>query len=172
MRSTRNQPTLQTWTRLQSELGGSFTACRDIRGLITGELTLFHGDGRKLGWLKPRALEGAHLEVGGLAATFEHHPETGGYRMSGAGTELLSTGSGSSPELYGAGGTYETRVSLLRNSAAVRFGGYRVASLKGNLAGTRYEVALPVGEEPLALPAALFLLYYVPALRSRAYRAG
>ena len=181
MRSTRKRAALEAWTGLQSKLGGSFTAHRrGVRGLITGELTLSYGDGRKLGWLKPDGLEGARLEVGGLAADIQCSPDAGrSYKMSSAATELLGTTNllgdrpnSALPELSGAGETYGMRVNLLRNSAAVWLGGREVTSLEGNFVGLHYKVTLPDGETPLVLPAALFLLYYVPALRSRAYRAG
>ncbi len=177
--STLQEPALEAWTSLQRGLGGSFTARRQsLTGLVSGELTLFHSDGQKLGWLRPDGLRGAHLEVGGLAAEIKYSPGGGhGYRMSSAGLKRLVAAElpgpgGALPEVSCAGRTCDLRVNRLRNSAAVRVGGREVVSLEGNFTGLRYRAALPEEDVPLVLPAALFLLYYVPALRSRAYLAG
>lgn len=177
MRSTRNHLTLEAWSRLQAGLGGSFTARRrGLRRVFTGQLTLFSGDGLEFGRLEPGGLRGARLEAGGLGAEIRRSRDTGnGYNMSGGGAGLLRADVGpgdASPALYGAGEAYDTRVNLLRNSATVRLGGREVVRVEGGFTGLYYRVVLPAGEEPLALPVALFLLYYVPALRNRAYRAG
>lgn len=163
---------LAAWRDLAGDLGGSFAA--RARGLVSPELVLLTEAGEPFGRLAADEAGGVRLLAGTLAARIE--PPTGGaYGMTAGGREVLTAeaaGSASVLTLRSGGSTYEARISPFRNSATARSSERREAArVSGGLANRRYR-AIFDGQDPAALPVAVFLLHRTFALRREAYRAG
>lgn len=155
------------WRALARSLGGSFTA--RARGILAPELSLLDPGGEPFGRLLPRGTEGADLEAGDATARIERTNDAG-YRMVSGAAELLTSRSPGSATALGISTpdqTYTIRVALLRNLATAQTpDGDEAVRLSGGLANRRYRATFR--EE--ALPVAVFLLYHLVELRSRAFR--
>ena len=164
--------TLASWTELGETLAGSFTA--RARGLLASDFALLDRGGREVGRLKIHGPEGADLEAGDLAARIERTAPRR-YAMQAGGTHVLSaetTGSPDTIRIRWAERVYEVNLSLLRNTAeAISPAGGSVARVVGGLTNRRYEATFDAGDTG-ALPAAVFLLYRLVALRRGAYVTG
>lgn len=140
------------------------------RGLLAPGFVLLDRDGGELGQLRTRGLAGAELR-GTTNAAVERVGR--GYRMLAGGETLLTARLGPRPEggmeISSRGRTYAARINTLRNTAVARAPDGTVVELGGNLTGRRYEATAEAEE---ALPVAVFLLYYLAAVRRRAYLSG
>lgn len=158
------------WRTLSGSLGGSFTA--RARGLLDPELVLLDRTGDPFGRLAPRGTGGATLRAGDAEARIER-TNISGYEMTSKGVSLLTaetSGPATTPEIRTANQAYETRISLLRNRATAQTTEDRTtARISGGLSNRRYKTTFDP-EDPTALPIALFLLYRLHTLRSRAYQ--
>lgn len=158
------------WRRLGEVLAGSFAA--RAHGLLGSDFAILDREGEEVGRLRIHGSEGAQLRAGDLEAEISRVARSR-YMMLSGGAEILTAGSaGASLEIRCPGRLYETRLSLLRNTAeAGPAGGEVVARITGGLTNRRYEAFFDV-DEGCSLPVAFFLLYRTVALRREAYRAG
>lgn len=171
MMPTKSENASPAWQTLAESLGGSFTA--HTRGLFNPELVLLDRTGDPFGRLAPRGAGGATLTAGDAEARIER-TNTPGYEMTSKGVSLLTaetSGPATTPGIRTANQAYETRISLLRNRATAQTTEDRTtARISGGLSNRRYRTTFDP-EDPAALPVALFLLYRLNTLRSRAYQA-
>jgi hypothetical protein len=160
---------------LQQALGGYFTA--RSRGLLASEFALLGPDGREFGRLRLRGFSAAEFESRDHSAALEASGV--GYRMIASyptGEEILTAAQRERAtgeiQLSCSGRAYGARVSLFRNLAVASYpDGERAVRLSGGLIGRSYGATF-VAEDGCALPAAVFLLWYLAANRRRAYRLG
>lgn len=155
---------------LARDLGGSFAA--RVRGIVSPELVLLSARDEPFGRVRADETGGMRLQAGDLSATVAPAPD-GGHRMTTGGAEILAAepaGSETALRLRSDDRAYEATISPLRNSAAARSSeGKEAARVSGGLTGRRYEATFDP-DDPAALPAAIFLLQRLIALRRRAYR--
>lgn len=157
------------WQDLQRDLAGSFSV--RVAGVVRPQLVLANRDGEEFGRLTVHGLEGASLEAGGLEAGIQRSGKTR-YRMLSDGEEILSaeTDPAENPSVTCKGESYEIRMRLLRPFAEASSPRGGTARVEGRLLRRGYEVTLDAGDG-CALPVALFLVYYLFVVRSRAYTA-
>ena len=172
MESVSRQAALAPWEGLRNTLAGTFSA--RPKGLVAPNFALFDRESREFGRLLVHGLEGAELDAGPLRARIERLARSR-HRMLTGDTETLvakPAGSSVSLEITCADRLYEARFSLLRNAAvACAPGGAEAARATGGFVGRGYD-ALFDDHDERSLPVAVFLLYYVVALRRRVFQAG
>ena len=171
MRPVPEDPTLAPWRELREHLAGYFAA--RSRGLLASEFVLSGRSGEEFGRLRVHGLEGAELETGSMRAEIER---TSGYRMVTGSAKTLSAeparDTSGALEVRCGNRVYETRLDLLRNTAAARLcgSGEEAARIAGGLTNRSYEAVFDVEDEG-SLPVTVFLLYHTVALRRRAFLA-
>ena len=155
-------PPEKPWSGLSRELGGRFAA----RGLPPAGFSLFRTDGREFGHLRMEGPGGAKLTAAKTSATVERKPGER-YAMLWEDVEALSAEG--PPEgfwmMEPGGEIWESNLRLLRNAATARGPG-GCARVEGDLVGMRYDARF---EGECGLPVALFLLYRLASVRSRAF---
>ena len=158
------------WRKLGEALAGRFTA--RARGFLASEFILLNRENREIGRLQIHGPAGAALLARDVEARIERVGRSG-YRMLSSGTELLtSKGDATSPGITYLNHTYETSLSLLRNTAEAGPSEHTATiRIKGGLTNRNYEALFEPGDRG-SLPVALFLLYRLVALRREAYRTG
>ena len=173
MRPAPGDPTRAPWRELQELLAGYFEA--QARGLLTAEFVLSDRSGEEFGWLQVHGPEGAELKLGSMRAEIERAARSR-YRVLTGGAETLAAeparNTSGTLEVRCGNRVYETRLDLLRNTAAARSPGAEAAArIAGGLSNRSYKAVFDVGDED-SLPVAVFLLYHTVALRRRAFLAG
>jgi len=168
MGPTRRDP--ERWRKLSETLNGRFTA--RARGLLASEFVLLDREGAQIGKLDIHGPAGADLRAGDVEARIERIGRSG-YRMLSSGEEILtSTGDPSSPGITSHNHPYETSLSLLRNKAEAGPAEHTpTVRINGGLTNRTYEASFEPDDE-YSLPVALFLLYHLVSLRSKAYVTG
>ena len=171
MNAGQDNPT-SAWRNLSLSLGGSFTA--RARGLLNPELVLLDPGGDPFGNLAPHGEGGATLIAGDAEAKIKRAGPSL-YEMTPDGARLPTleaAGPATAPEIRSAHRTYGARIVLLRNRATAQTPENRTtAQVLGGFSNRRYRATFDP-DDPSALPVALFLLYRLNALRSRAYQTG
>jgi hypothetical protein len=160
------------WEHLGERLAGSFAA--RARGLLAPELLLSSSGGEEFGRLRLDGTEGACFEAGAARATIERGTASRHRMLDGGGKVLVeeTAGPADAPEVRCGGRLYEARLRLLRNSAVARStGGSEAARVAGGLTNRGYQVSFDAEDEN-SLPLAVFLLFRIVALRSRAFLTG
>lgn len=160
------------WQDLQSVLAGSFSA--RASGVVRSRLLLMDHDGEEFGRLDVHGPHGGRLKAGPVEAEIELVGKAGeaSYRMLSGEDEILSA-KATPAEMTSVtceGVTHEVRMSLFRNYAEAASPRGRTARIEGGFLNRRYEVTL--GYDEYALPVAVFLLYHLFVMRSRAYRTN
>lgn len=158
------------WRRLGETLSG-YLAAR-ARGLLASDFVLLDREGVEFGHLEVHGPGGAELRAKGLEARIERIAPAS-HRMYSSDDEILtSTTIATSPEIRCLGASYQTALSLLRNTGeAWSTNEEATVRIKGGLTNRNYEAYFGTGEAS-SLPVASFLLYRLVTLRRNAYRTG
>ncbi len=170
MSPVQRDPDPTPWRRLGESLSGYLSARG--RGLLASDFALLDREGDEVGRLEIHGPQGAELSATGLEAQIERITPTR-HRMLSSGAEILtSTGVTTAPEIRCLEATYQTTLSLLRNTAEARPAKEQATvRIKGGLTNRHYEVFFET-DRAGPLPVALFLLYRIVTLRRGAYRTG
>ncbi len=169
MSPMQRDPDPTPWRRLGETLAGHFAA--RARGLLASDFSLLDGEGDEVGHLEIHGPQGAELSATDLEAQIERITLTRHRMLSGGAEILTSTVVATTTEIRCLGTTYQTTLSLLRNTAKAGPANEEAkVRIKGGLTNRSYEVYFEIGEAG-PLPVALFLLYRLVTLRREAYRA-
>ena len=171
MTTEPEHPTPPTWRTFAPSLGGLFAV--RARGLLNPELVLLDRNGDPFGGLAPHGDAGATVIAGDAEAGISR-PNPLLYEMTSDGKRLLTArneGPATQLEIQAADRASKARIYLLRNRAVARTPEeHAIARVSGGLSNRRYRAAFDP-QDPAALAVALFLLYRLNTLRSRAYQA-